>query len=147
LAADEPVAMVAVRLSDVARDDSATRVSYRLLSLNHYARSHQPRALGPGRKPTVTAQLRGLAQSVPAGARRSISVATSYWPVVWPSPEAFRLTIDPNESALILPIRPASIDDDSTLIPPFGPPEGAPSLSAIQVEPGEQDWIVSRNLV
>src|SRR5699024_5443777 len=104
-------------------------------------------ALEPGRKQSVTVKLNGLAQSFPAGHRLRISGSTSYWPVVWPSPEAFRLTIDPNESALILPIRPASIDDDSTLIPSFGPPEGAPSLSAIQVEPGEQDWIVSRNLV
>lgn len=147
LAADEPVAMVAVRLSDVAPDDSATRVSYGLLNLNHYAGSDQPRALEPGRKQTVTVKLNGLAQSFPAGHRLRISVSTSYWPVVWPSPEAFRLTIDPDESALILPIRPTSIDDDSTLTPSFGPPEGAPPLSAIQVEPGEQDWIVSRNLV
>src|SRR5699024_3041699 len=124
LAADEPVAMVAVRLSDVAPDDSATRVSYGLLNLNHYAGSDQPRALEPGHKQTVTVKLNGLAQSFPAGHRLRISVSTSYWPVVWPSPEIFRLTIDPNESALILPIRPIAVDEDPALTPTFGPPEG-----------------------
>ncbi|WP_022873410.1 CocE/NonD family hydrolase [Nesterenkonia alba] len=144
---DQPVAQVAVRLSDVAPDDAATRVSYGVLNLNHYAGHDNPQPLEPGQKRTVRVQLNGMAQSFPAGHRLRLSVSTSYWPVVWPSPEPVRLTVDPNHSALILPVRPRSNDDDTSLIPRFGEPEGAPPLTTTQIRPGEQDWKVSRNLV
>ena len=146
LSADRPVAMVAVRLSDVAPDDAATRVSYGVLNLNHFAGADNPQPLEPGQKQTVTVQLNGLAQSFPAGHRLRLSISTSYWPVVWPSPEKFRLTVDPNESSLVLPIRPSSIDDDAELTPTFRPPEGAPPLETLQLEPDEHDWSISRNL-
>lgn len=146
LSADQPVAMVAVRLSDVAPNDAATRVSYGVLNLNHFAGADNPQPLEPGQKQTVTVQLNGLAQSFPAGHRLRLSISTSYWPVVWPSPEKFRLTVDPNESSLILPIRPTTIDDDAALTPSFRPPEGAPPLETVQLKPGEHDWSISRNL-
>ncbi len=147
LSADQPVAMVAVRLADVAPDDSATRVSYGILNLNHQAGADNPQPLEPGEKFTARVQLNGLAQSFPAGHRLRVSVSSSYWPVVWPSPNEVRLTVDPNESALILPVRPMSLEDDADLTPSFGEPEGSPPIETIQVEPGEQDWTVSRNLV
>lgn len=146
LSADRPVAMVAVRLSDVAPDDAATRVSYGVLNLNHFDGADNPQPLEPGQKQTVTVQLNGLAQSFPAGHRLRLSISTSYWPVVWPSPEKFRLTVDPNESSLLLPIRPSSLDDDAALTPTFRPPEGAPPLETLQLAPDEHDWSISRNL-
>src|SRR5699024_2144583 len=63
------------------------------------------------------------------------------------SPTEVRLTVDPNNSALVLPVRPTSLDDDASLTPSFGEPEGSPPIETIQVEPGEQDWTVSRHLV
>lgn len=146
LSADQPVAMVAVRLSDVAPDDAATRVSYGVLNLNHFAGADNPQPLEAGQKQTVTVQLNGLAQSFPAGHRIRLSISTSYWPVVWPSPKKFRLTVDPNASSLVLPVRPTSIDDDAALTPTFRPPEGAPPLTTLQIEPDEHDWSISRNL-
>ena len=146
LSADQPVAMVAVRLSDVAPDDAATRVSYGVLNLNHFAGADNPQPLEGGQKQTVTVQLNGLAQSFPAGHRIRLSISTSYWPVVWPSPKKFRLTVDPNASSLVLPVRPTSIDDDAALTPTFRPPEGAPPLTTLQIEPDEHDWSISRNL-
>lgn len=145
IAADQQVAMVAVRLSDVAPDDAATRVSYGLLNLNHYAGSDNPQLLTPGEKHRVTVPLNGLAQSFPAGNRIRLSISTSYWPVVWPPPHPVRLTVDPNDSALILPVRPQT--DDPDLIPTFGEPEGSAPIETFQVHPGEQDWRISRNLV
>ncbi|HIY86917.1 MAG TPA: CocE/NonD family hydrolase [Candidatus Yaniella excrementavium] len=146
LSADQPVAMVAVRLSDVAPDDAATRVSYGVLNLNHFAGADNPQPLEGGQKQTVTVQLNGLAQSFPAGHRIRLSISTSYWPVVWPSPKKFRLTVDPSASSLVLPVRPTSIDDDAALTPTFRPPEGAPPLTTLQIEPDEHDWSISRNL-
>lgn len=144
---DQPVAQVAVRLSDVAPDDAATRVSYGVLNLNHYNGHDDPQPLESGEKRTVRVQLNGMAQSFPAGHRIRLSVSTSYWPVVWPSPEPVRLTVDPNESALILPVRPESNDGDASLVPRFAEPEGSPRMVTDQIQPGEQDWKVSRNLV
>ena len=46
-AVDKPVAMVAVRLSDVAPDGRATRISYGLLNLTHRAGQDRPEALTP----------------------------------------------------------------------------------------------------
>lgn len=147
VSADDPVAMVAVRLSDVAPDDAATRVSYGILNLNHYAGSDQPKPLTKGEEHTYRVKLNGLTQSFPAGHRLRVSVSTSYWPVVWPSPSSVRLTIDPMASSLILPVRPTHQDDDPAMIPVFDRPEGAKPLKTVQIEPGAQDWSVSRNLV
>ena len=147
LAADEPVAMVAVRISDVAPNDAATRVSYGILNLNHYDGSDNPKPLQPGQAHTYTVKLNALAQSFPAGHRIRVAISTSYWPVVWPSPRSVRLTIDPNTSALLLPVRSHDEDEDERLMPVFEKPEGAAPMKTLQMEPGEQDWTVSRNLV
>ncbi|MGO1549268.1 MAG: CocE/NonD family hydrolase C-terminal non-catalytic domain-containing protein, partial [Nesterenkonia sp.] len=146
LSADRPVAMVAVRLSDVGPDDAATRISYGLYNLNHTQGSDNPQPLEPGERQTVRVELNGMAQSLPAGHRLRVSVSTSYWPVVWPSPEKVTLTIDPMQSSLTLPVRPTSAGDDEK-VPTFGEPEGAPPIETTQIQPGEQDWEYSRNLV
>jgi len=147
LSVDRPVAMVAVRLSDIAPDGEATRVSYGILNLNHHRGSDDPRPLDPGEKLTVSVQLNGMAQSFPAGHRLRLAVSTSYWPVVWPSPEPVRLTVYPDESALVLPVRPARDEEDDSLVPVFGEPEGAEPIEVRQLQPGEQDWSVHRNMV
>lgn len=144
---DRPVAQVAVRLSDVAPDDAATRVSYGVANLNHLNGHDSPEELVPGRRYTVRVQLNGMAQSFPAGHRLRLSVSTSYWPVTWPSPEPVRLTVHPEQSALILPERPVENDEDPALVPSFGEPEGTEPLAVDQVVPGDLDWKVTRNLV
>lgn len=147
LSVDRPVAMVAVRLSDIAPDGEATRVSYGILNLNHHRGSDDPRPLEPGEKLTVSVPLNGMAQSFPAGHRVRLAVSTSYWPVVWPPPEPVRLTVYPDESALVLPVRPGQGEDDDVLVPVFGEPEGAEPIEVRQLQPGEQDWSVHRNMV
>src|SRR5699024_12371309 len=53
LSADQPVARVAVRLADVAPDDSATRVSYGILNLRHRAGADKPPPVEHGAKRTA----------------------------------------------------------------------------------------------
>lgn len=146
LSADRPVAMVAVRLSDVAPDGEATRVSYGMCNLNHYGGSDAPQPLEPGERHRVTVQLNGMAQAFPAGHRLRISLSTSYWPLVWPSPEPVRLTVDPGHSSLVLPVRPVGVDAADP-VPRFDEPEGAAPIVVTQEQPGQQVWNVSRNLV
>nr|WP_305907415.1 CocE/NonD family hydrolase [Methylomarinum sp. Ch1-1]MDP4520165.1 CocE/NonD family hydrolase [Methylomarinum sp. Ch1-1] len=48
VSSNRAVAMVAVRLCDVAPDDKITRVTYGLFNLNHHRGSDRPQALPPG---------------------------------------------------------------------------------------------------
>ncbi len=146
ISVDQPVAQLVVRLSDVAPNGSATRVSYGVANLTHAAGAHDPAPLEPGERRRVRVALNGMAQSFRPGHRLRLSVSTSYWPVVWPSPEPVRMTVYPETSTLVLPVRPSDADD-TVPTPSFAEPEGAPPLEVTQVEPGAHDWHVSRNMV
>jgi putative CocE/NonD family hydrolase len=103
---DKPVAMLAVRLSDVAPNGEATRVTYGLLNLTHRDGSADPQPLEPGKRYTVEVPLNGIAQVFPAGHRLRLSISTSYWPLAWPSPERATVTVHTAGSRLTVPSRP-----------------------------------------
>jgi hypothetical protein len=145
-AVDRPVAMVAVRLSDVAPDGRATRISYGLRNLTHRDGHEQPEALVPGERYRVCVALKALAQALPPGHRLRLAFSTSYWPLAWPAPEPVTLTVFPGSSALHLPVRP---DPGAVELPvPFpGEPEVARAVAATPLVPGRQRWAVTRDLV
>ncbi|SIO12520.1 hypothetical protein SAMN05444722_0519 [Rhodovulum sp. ES.010] len=144
LSSDRPLAMVAVRLSDVAPDDKATRVTYGMLNLTHRTSRQHPEPLEPGKRYTVRIGMNDIAQSFPAGHRLRLAVSTSYWPLAWPSPAPVRLTIHPRQSALDLPVRAPRPADDG--LRAFGPPEGAAPTPRRVVETGHHNWLVHRDL-
>jgi len=144
LSSNEPVAMVAVRLSDVAPNDQATRVTYGLLNLTHRNSHENPEALEPGKRYRVRVPLNHIAQRFPAGNRFRLSVSTSYWPLAWPAPEPARLTVYTGASSLTLPFRRPRQEDAE--LRPFGEPEGAPPLKKTLLHPGEERWRVVREL-
>src|SRR5690606_8629253 len=59
--ADQPVAQLAVRLSDVHPSGEATRVTYGVLNLTHRDGSEHPEPLERGRSYDVQVQLNGIA--------------------------------------------------------------------------------------
>jgi uncharacterized protein len=144
VSADKPVAMLAVRLSDVGPSGEATRVTYGILNLTHRDGSGNPQPLEPGRKYRVSIPLNGIAQSFPAGHRLRLSVSTSYWPLAWPSPEAATVTLTTGSSQLLLPVRPPR--DEDAQLRAFGEPETAEPLEVTETDPGEHHWRVSRDL-
>ena len=144
LQANKPIAMVAVRLSDVARDDKATRVTYGLLNLTHRNSSETPEHLKPEERYRVRVQLNDIAQIFPRGHRLRLSLSTSYWPLAWPPPEPVRLTIYSGVSTLSLPIRQSGELDAQ--LPAFGEAEGAPPLAKTMIEPEHHNWRVIRDL-
>jgi putative CocE/NonD family hydrolase len=146
VSATEPVAMIAARLSDVAPDGSATRVTYGLLNLTHRDRDDEPAPLEPGRRHRVRVQLNGVAQAFPPGHRIRLSLSTSYWPLAWPPPRPAKLSVHTGASRVILPVRPVA-ESDEVSMRPFDEPEGAPAMRTVQVRPGDQQWRVSRDLV
>jgi uncharacterized protein len=144
LASSEPVAMICVRLSSVAPDFRTTRVTYGLLNLTHRESHEHPAPLAPGERYRITVRLNEIAQVVPAGNALRLAISTSYWPVAWPPPASTRLTIHPESSRLVLPVRPAR--DADAALPPFGEPEGAAPLATEMQTPRTYDWRVIRDL-
>jgi putative CocE/NonD family hydrolase len=144
LSSNQPLTMVAVRLSDLAPDDKATRVTYGLLNLTHRNSREEPERLEIGERYRVRVRLNDVAQSFPRGHRLRIAVSTSYWPLAWPPPAPVRLTVVAGLSFLELPVREARADDAD--LRPFGPPEGAEPAPRDHVEPGHHNWLVHRDL-
>nr|WP_174257615.1 CocE/NonD family hydrolase [Phytoactinopolyspora alkaliphila] len=143
---DQPVAQVAVRLSDVAPDGRATRVSYGLLNLTHRDGHDIPQPLEPGQTYRVPVLLNGMAHAFPPGHRIRVAVSSSYWPLAWPPPVPVQLTLYPAGCDLTLPVRPSERPDDVSTTP-FDPPEGAPAIETQTLRPGEHQWTVTRDLI
>ncbi|MBE1874121.1 CocE/NonD family hydrolase [Myceligenerans pegani] len=144
ISSDRPVAQLAVRLSDVAPDGEATRVTYGVLNLTHRDGSEHPRPLEAGRTYPVTVQLNGMAQALPAGHRLRVSISTSYWPLIWPAPEPATVTITTSSSALYLPVRRPRSEDDRHR--PLEPPEAAEEAETTVLATGRHSWRVTRDL-
>jgi putative CocE/NonD family hydrolase len=146
LSVDQPVAMVAVRLSDRLPDDSITRVTYGLKNLCHRDSDEHPEPLVPGQRYRVRVQLNEVAHRFEAGHRLRLQISTSYWPVAWPSPAPVRLTVDPAASRLMLPVREPRPDEEAALRP-FEDPEGSEPPTQRQLVPRDYGWWVIRDLV
>jgi len=143
LSVTRPVAIIAVRLSDMAGDDKATRVTYGLLNLTHRSGHGQPESLEPGRSYRVRVPLNHVGQRFPAGHRLRLSVSTSYWALAWPPPEPVRLTLYPAKSQLVLPVRPPRVGDEAI---GFRSPESTAGIEITTVEPPEHRWLDCRDL-
>jgi putative CocE/NonD family hydrolase len=141
---DKPVAMLAVRLSDIAPDNKATRVTYGLLNLTHRNGSEHPECLQPGKRHRVTVSLNHIAQQFPRGHQLRIAISTSYWPLAWPAPASTQVKVITGESRVFLPIRAPRPEDDK--IRSFEPAEGAPALRTRVVKPELHNWRVIRDL-
>ncbi|HET6860017.1 MAG TPA: CocE/NonD family hydrolase [Streptomyces sp.] len=146
LSVSEPVAMVVARLSDVAPEGPATRVSYGILNLTHRDTVGEPELLEPGRRYRATVQLNAVAQAFPPGHRIRLSLSTSYWPLAWPPPRPVTLTVHGGPSTVTLPVRPAA-EPDELPQQPFGEPEGTEPLVHTQLVAPEGSWEVRRDLV
>ena len=144
LEADQPVAQIAVRLSDEAPDGQATRVTYGVLNLCHRHGHDQPSYLEPGRCERVRVPLDHIAQSFPAGHRIRLAVSSSYWPLIWGPPNPVTLTLYPAASCLELPLRPPR--DSDRELPAFEAAETAPPPKSTALASGEGNWIIYRDL-
>lgn len=119
LSSDRPVAMVAVRLCDVHPDGASTRITYGVFNLCHRHGHDRPEPLVPGEAIDVSFKLDDIAYRVPAGHTLRVAVSSSYWPMVWPSPENVNLTIAGGQ--ISVPSRDLATGDEWT----FPEPEAA----------------------
>ena len=123
LAADRPVAFIAVRMNDVAPDGASARVTYGLLNLTHRDSHEYPEPLEPGKRYLVRAKMNDVAHAFPAGHKARLAISTSYWPIAWPAPEPVMVSLFTGESFLDLPVRPP--DPRDAALRPFESPECA----------------------
>jgi putative CocE/NonD family hydrolase len=144
LAADRPNALVSVRLSDVASDGAAARVTHGVLNLTHRDGHETPVPLEPGRRYRVRVDLNHAAHAFPAGHRLRVAVSNAYWPLLWPSPEAVRLTLFAGAGRLDLPVRPPRPGGEAA--PPPGP-ESAPPVARTTLREGRIERGVTRDLL
>jgi len=144
VASDRPLALVAVRLCDVAPDGASTLVSWGMLNLTHRASDEFPEPLEPGRFYDVRIGLKVVGQAVEAGHTLRVALSPTYWPHAWPSPEPATLTISagPDASWLTLPLREAPADGDATV--EFEPPVSAPPLDVEVIEAPHRTRTVTR---
>ncbi|MBE1283080.1 MAG: CocE/NonD family hydrolase [Rhodobacteraceae bacterium] len=119
LSADRPQAQIAVRLNHVHPDGASTRITYGVLNLSHRNSHATPAPLVPGDTYDVTLDLDHIAYQVPAGHRLRVAISSSYWPLIWPTPETAELSL--LDGAIDLPSRPAGTGDETQ----FDAPEAA----------------------
>ena len=99
-----------------------------------------PRPLVPGQRYKVTVVLNDIAHGFAAGNRIRVAVSTSYWPLVWPSPEPVTLKIFTGASRLELPVREPRAEDAK--LRPFAASEGAEPLAKTYHRPSKgRRWI------
>jgi uncharacterized protein len=140
---DKPVALMAARLSDVAPDGSATRVSFGVLNLTHRDSDEEPEPLEPEQSYRVRVQMNCVAHRFPPGHRMRLSLSTSYWPLAWLPPEQACVTVRPAGSTFTVPCRAR---DEGPPPVPFGPPEGGERPVVTTLAPSLHTWRVVRDL-
>jgi hypothetical protein len=123
MAADQPVAFIAVRLNDVAPDGTSARVTYGLLNLTHRDSHEHPEPLDPGKFFSVKVTMNDVAYAFPAGHKLRLALSTGYWPIAWPTPKPVTLSFFAGKSFLDLPVRAPHPSDAA--LKPFEPPERA----------------------
>ncbi len=128
---DAPVATLSVRLSDVAPDGTSALVSAGVLNLTHRGSHAAPEPLRPGSVEEVRVPLRTAGYRWLPGHRLRVAIASSLWPVLWPSPypATFHVHRGPaTPSRLELPV-----------IPPAGG-EGDLPVPAFRTDPPDLRW-------
>ncbi|MBF6638159.1 CocE/NonD family hydrolase [Rouxiella silvae] len=139
LSSDKPAAMLYVRLSDVAPDGAVNRVTHGWMNLSHLQGQHKSVPLVAGEKVRVNVQLDGICHRFAAGHRMRISLATTYWPMVWPMAETATLTLDLQSAQLTLPVCANPLEIDG----PNPHPQSAPLTAQSVLSAGRVDRTLS----
>jgi putative CocE/NonD family hydrolase len=144
ISVDRPAAYVCVRLCDVAPNGASTRVTYGIFNLTHINSADKPIRLIPGKRYTLRVPLIDAAYSFVKGHRIRVAVSTTYWPLIWPSPQPVTLTLLTGKSALELPVRPPRKEDKTP--PKFKPVEAAEAFRKTALSRGYRNRIVHTDM-
>ncbi len=134
---DAPVATLSVRLADVSPDGTVALVSAGVLNLTHRASHAQPEPMRPGHVEEVRVPLRTAGYRWLPGHRIRVALASSLWPVLWPSPFAATFAVHRG------PATPSRLE--LPVIPPAGGP-GDAAVPAFRTEQPHLQWPVAEAL-
>ncbi len=143
VSSDEIHALVAVRLNAIHPDGTSERLSFGVLNLCHRDSHETPAALVPGERYDVLVEMKAIAQTVAAGQRLRLAVSTSYWPMIWPSPQPATVTVHAHSSSIDLPVHASVVAAGADL---FEPPQDAVPGSVTVVRDGAETRHVVRDL-
>ncbi len=125
LASEAASGLICVRLGEVLPSGEIARISYGLMNLSRRADPERTIPLVPGEAVTVRVPLHHLAHRVAPGARLQVAISTSYWPMVWPSPDAGAVRLFTEACRLSLPLQPPGAADRPPAFP--SPDQDGPS--------------------
>ncbi|MFF5975666.1 CocE/NonD family hydrolase [Streptomyces sp. NPDC012769] len=102
-----PTGQVIARLCDIAPDGASTLVTRGALDLSGAVRTGETASYDIE---SYDIELTGIGHAFAPGHRVRLAVSSTYWPWIWPGPDAAGFTLDPAGSSLTLPVR-APTDD------------------------------------
>ena len=129
LSSDQPLGFVVARLCDVGPDGASVRIAHGMRNLCHRDSMEHPKRMVPGQVVEVAFDIDQMAYRLAPGHRLRLALSNSYWPFVWPSPEAAVLTLV--GGSLDLPVRTGAA---VSWVPPEA--EGAPPWNHRVLRPG-----------
>ena len=145
VASDKPNAKLIARLCDVHPDGASTRVTYGILNLTHRDGHANPTPLEPGKRYRIRLQLNNIGYAFLKGHCIRLALSSSYWPLIWSSPERATLTLQTGAASLRLPIRAPKPQDEA--LKPFPPAQSPPIESRTVLVKGRNDRTVTKDLV
>jgi uncharacterized protein len=135
VSATMPVATCAVRLSEVSPGGVSALIAQGVLNLTHRRSDTDPQPISPGDVEEVVIPLRASGYRFTPGHRIRLTVHTSLWPVIWPSPLPGELRVHhggATPSRLVLPV----LRDD---VPMVEPPRFNTSDAGVREVGGSED--------
>ena len=141
LSCSAETANLVARIVDVHPDGTATRVAFGVLNLAHRNGNARPVPLEKNRKTRVTLVLDACGYRFRAGHRIRLSLSTSYWPIILPSPTDPGVTIDTASVSLSLPLLG---DHREIVVPQPANPDPLPHY--IEHSPSETRRTVERDM-
>lgn len=142
LSSDKPIAKLFAQLSDVDELGNVTRVSYGVMNLTHLEGHDKVVELEPNKKVKAFVNLDCCGHNFPKGHRIRLSIANTFWPMFWPSPEITKLSLDMNTAVFKLPVFKGNNCEG-----PIMQPESAPLTPATFLTEGRVDRSVSYDIV
>ena len=143
LTSSAPSGLIVARLCDLWPDGASTLISFGILNLAQREGRESPLPVEPGTCYRVRVRLNDTGYSLAPGHRLRLALSTSYWPIAWPTPDEGWLTLDPNESALELPVYEDSSLNDQIL---FAEPEHAPYIPTESLRPSHHERTITKNV-
>jgi predicted acyl esterase len=144
IASDKPLGQIAVRLTEAKPDGKSWLVSWTLRNLSHRASHEAPSPLTQDAEYDLELPLHFIAHRFNKGSRVRLAISCGLWPLVWPAPESFALTVSLAHSRLTLPVRPKEAIASQMAIPEIRRAAREGSMPITQIERSREGRCILR---